>query len=75
VSDDRPSEDRAAPIASGAANLLFVAPALLLFGVFVLWPMLSAFYFAFTKWDGFSAPVWVGLANFQRAFGEYHPPR
>jgi raffinose/stachyose/melibiose transport system permease protein len=70
VSDDRPSEDRAAPIASGVANLLFVAPALLLFGVFVLWPMLSAFYFAFTKWDGFVAPVWVGIANFQRAFAD-----
>jgi len=70
VSDDRPSEDRAAPIASGVANLLFVAPALLLFGVFVLWPMLSAFYFAFTKWDGFAAPVWVGIANFQRAFAD-----
>jgi raffinose/stachyose/melibiose transport system permease protein len=70
VSDDRPSEDRAAPIASGVANLLFVAPALLLFGVFVLWPMLSAFYFAFTKWDGFVAPVWVGITNFQRAFAD-----
>jgi raffinose/stachyose/melibiose transport system permease protein len=70
VSDDRPSEDRAAPIASGAANLLFVAPAVLLFGVFVLWPMLSAFYFAFTKWDGYTAPVWIGFANFQRAFGD-----
>ncbi len=63
-------EDRAAPIASGAAMFLFVAPAMLLFGVFVLWPMLSAFYYAFTKWDGFTAPVWVGFANFQRAFAD-----
>lgn len=70
MSVDRPSEDRAAPIASGAANLLFVAPAVVLFGLFVLWPMFSAFYFAFTRWDGYSAPVWVGLANFQRAFGD-----
>ena len=70
MSDDRPREDRAAPIATGAANLLFVAPALLLFGTFVLWPTLSAFYYAFTRWDGFSAPVWVGLANFQRAFAD-----
>lgn len=67
---DRAAEDRAAPIATGASNLLFVAPALVLFGLFVLWPMCSAFYFAFTRWDGFVAPVWVGLANFQRAFGD-----
>lgn len=64
----RPIEDRTAPVASGAVNLLFVAPALLLFGGFVLVPVLSAFYFAFTHWDGFSAPQWAGLANFRRAF-------
>lgn len=61
-------EDRAAPLASGAANLLFVAPALLLFGMFVLFPLGSAVYFAFTSWNGFSDPKWVGLANFKRAF-------
>ena len=64
------SEDRASPVASGAVNLLFVAPAVLLFGTFVLWPVISAFYFAFTHWDGFTAPRWAGLANFQRAFAD-----
>lgn len=63
-------EDRAAPIASGAAMLWFVLPAMALFGLFVLWPMVSAFYYAFTKWDGFTTPVFVGLANFQRAFAD-----
>ena len=66
----RPIEDRTAPIASGAVNLLFVAPALLLFGGFVLLPVGSAFYYAFTHWDGFTAPRWAGLANFQRAFAD-----
>ena len=63
----RPSEDHTAPVASGAVNLLFIAPAMLLFGGFVLLPMLSAFYYAFTQWDGFTTPEFIGLANFQRA--------
>jgi raffinose/stachyose/melibiose transport system permease protein len=67
---DRGVEDRAPPIATGAANLLFVAPALLLFGGFVLLPFSSAFYYAFTHWDGFTAPRWAGLANFRRAFAD-----
>jgi raffinose/stachyose/melibiose transport system permease protein len=67
---DRPLEDRTAPIATGAVNLLFIAPAMLLFGIFVLLPVGSAFYYAFTHWDGFTAPRWAGLANFQRAFAD-----
>lgn len=66
----RPIEDRTAPVARGAVNLLFIAPAMLLFGLFVLWPVGSAFYYAFTHWDGFTAPRWAGLDNFQRAFAD-----
>ncbi|MCD7058781.1 carbohydrate ABC transporter permease [Pelagibacterium xiamenense] len=57
-------------MASGAANLLFVAPAVALFGGFVLFPLASAVYYAFTVWNGFSPPQWVGFANFQRAFAD-----
>lgn len=66
----RPIEDRTAPVAKGAVNLLFIAPAMALFGVFVLLPVGSAFYYAFTHWDGFTAPRWAGLANFERAFAD-----
>ena len=66
----RPVEDRTAPLSSGAVNLLFAAPALLLFGCFVLLPVGSAFFYAFTHWDGFTAPRWAGLANFERAFAD-----
>ena len=67
---DRPIEDRTAPVATGAVNLWFIAPAMLLFGGFVLLPVGSAFYYAFTHWDGFTPPRWAGLANFQRAFAD-----
>jgi ABC-type sugar transport system permease subunit len=55
------------PISTGATNLLFVAPALLLFGLFVLWPLASSVYYAFTSWSGYAAPEWVGVDNFRRA--------
>lgn len=66
----RPQEDRTAPVATGAVNFLFIAPALLLFCSFVVLPIASAFYYAFTSWDGFTAPVFIGLGNFQRAFAD-----
>jgi ABC-type sugar transport system permease subunit len=61
---------RAQPLSRGAANLLFVAPAFLLFGVFVLFPLVSSFYYAFTEWSGYAEPNWVGLANFRRALAD-----
>lgn len=60
-------ENRPRPISTGAANLLFVAPALLLFGLFVLLPLASSVWYAFTEWSGYAAPKWVGLQNFHRA--------
>ena len=60
-------QDRSAPISTGAANLLFAAPAMLLFATFVLLPLGASVYYAFTFWDGFSAPRWAGFANFARA--------
>lgn len=47
---------------------LFVLPALVLFGVFVLLPLGASFYYGFTRWDGLSAPHWAGFANYVRAF-------
>ncbi|ROU02884.1 carbohydrate ABC transporter permease [Histidinibacterium lentulum] len=58
---------RPAPIATGAVNLLFAAPALLLFGMFVLLPLATSLYYAFTSWNGFTQPEWIGLSNFRRA--------
>ena len=63
-------DTRAQPISTGAANLLFVAPALLLFGLFVLLPLASSVFYAFTNWSGFAEPEFVGLANFRRALAD-----
>jgi ABC-type sugar transport system permease subunit len=49
---------------------LFVVPALLLFGGFVLLPLGASLYYGFTHWDGISPPEWVGLRNYVRALND-----
>ena len=38
------------------------------FLVFTLVPMMASLYLSFTKYDVFTPPQWVGLANYQRMF-------
>ncbi len=53
--------------------LPFLAPALLLYGTFVLYPYSRAMYIAFTKWRGLRrAPEFVGFENFRRLFRDDH---
>ncbi len=47
------------------AALVFLAPFLLLLLVFVLWPLLNAFWLSFHAYDLFGSPRWVGLSNYQ----------
>ncbi len=45
----------------------FLIPSLLLYGVFVIYPYLSAMYISLTKWSGLTKPPeFIGLANFQK---------
>ncbi|MCM3555880.1 sugar ABC transporter permease [Janibacter melonis] len=46
-------------------SLLFVTPALLVFGVFVLYPMVTAFSYAFYSWEGTRQVGFAGITNFQ----------
>jgi raffinose/stachyose/melibiose transport system permease protein len=48
--------------------LLFMLPALMLFGLFFLYPLVSVVLMSFTKWNGISAPVFVGLNNYRLLF-------
>lgn len=45
-------------------GLLYLSPALLLYGVIVLAPLLQTVNYSFYKWDGVSQPTWVGLQNY-----------
>jgi multiple sugar transport system permease protein len=45
-------------------SYFFIAPSMLLFGVFIVYPVLQAFLYAFQRVDTRSA-TWVGLDNFR----------
>jgi multiple sugar transport system permease protein len=47
-------------------TLSFLAPVLIGIVVFFLYPLFSAVYFSFTKFDLLTVPQWVGLANYRR---------
>jgi putative chitobiose transport system permease protein len=49
---------------------LFLAPALILIGVFILYPILSVIYYSFTEYDISRPPVWIGLENYQKLIGD-----
>lgn len=43
------------------ATLTFIAPALIGIAIFLVYPLIAAVYFSFTRFDMFNPPVWVGL--------------
>jgi raffinose/stachyose/melibiose transport system permease protein len=47
---------------------LFAAPALLMYGVFVLRPLLLTMQYSLYDWNGIGASTWVGLDNYRRLF-------
>lgn len=49
---------------------LGLLPAVLLYLVFAILPILQSFYFSLMEWDGFSDMKFVGLDNFVRLFQE-----
>jgi ABC-type sugar transport system permease subunit len=52
---------------------LFMAPSLLILGVFVLFPILQSLYYSFFNWTvGASSQEWLGLGNYIKLF---HDPQ
>ncbi len=49
---------------------LFLAPALLVIAVFVLYPILAVVYYSFTDYSIVTPPQWVGLGNYQELLHE-----
>jgi len=49
---------------------LFLAPALAVFGLAVLFPMVLTVGYSFTDWNGFGAMTFVGLDNYAAAVGD-----
>lgn len=58
-----PQDVRRVPI-----GLLFIAPWIISFLVFVVYPLFASFYYSFTFYPILKKPVWVGLENYQTLF-------
>lgn len=48
----------------------FIAPALIIYGIFILLPVLSTLLVSFTNWDGLTAPVPNGIDNYTAALND-----
>ncbi|NBI27571.1 carbohydrate ABC transporter permease [Chengkuizengella marina] len=48
--------------------ILFLLPTILLYCLFMGMPVIQAFYYGFTDWDGLNPPIFNGIENFREAF-------
>ena len=49
---------------------LFLTPALVLIGIFILYPILSVVYYSFTDYTIATPPEWTGLDNYRKLVGD-----
>ena len=47
---------------------LFIAPFLIVFLTFSIYPVLRTLYLSFTDYSGFNQPTWTGMTNYKRVF-------
>ena len=47
------------------APVVFVMPALILFSIYVIYPIVNSVWISFHDWDGISEPFFVGLGNYE----------
>jgi len=52
------------------APWIFLAPGLLMFAIYVVWPIFSSLRLSLYDWDGLGAKTWVGLGNFVELFDD-----
>jgi multiple sugar transport system permease protein len=55
---------------AGLSTALLLAPACLLFGLFVVYPILRSISFSFYDWNGVDVPRWIGLDNYRELFAD-----
>jgi multiple sugar transport system permease protein len=50
---------------------LFLAPTLVLYGIYSLWPVVATLYYSFLNWNGFQiSGTFTGLDNYREMFGD-----
>ena len=51
-------------------NVLLISPFLVLFGVFVIWPVFRSAYLSFTDYHATNSPAWIGFDNYVELFSD-----
>lgn len=49
---------------------VYMLPALVFVGIFLLYPAVYTFYISLTKWDGLTPPVFIGFQNYVKVVGD-----
>ncbi|MBC7004051.1 sugar ABC transporter permease [Photobacterium sp. BZF1] len=66
ASDSKQERKRIIPIS--LVPWVFLAPALVLFAIYVLYPIINSFNLSLYQWDGMGEKVWVGFENYIELF-------
>jgi raffinose/stachyose/melibiose transport system permease protein len=66
----RPSEPTSILDRMGKGNLLYVVPGLLIYAIFVFFPILAAVVLSLTEWNGLAVPVFRGIQNYVDLFSD-----
>lgn len=61
-----PVNGRSRSIQEKLKPYLYILPALLVYGVFILYPILSTLRLSLYEWTGFTEPTFIGLDNYKR---------
>jgi len=51
--------------------VLFLAPAVIMFVVYVIFPILQSIWLSFYEWDGIGDKTFIGLSNYVELFDDY----
>ncbi|MBX3080260.1 MAG: sugar ABC transporter permease [Anaerolineae bacterium] len=49
---------------------IFLLPGIILFLAIIILPFMMNIWISFTKWQGTGMPIWIGLANYQKALND-----
>ncbi|MDV7104713.1 sugar ABC transporter permease [Vibrio sp. TH_r3] len=63
-----PSVSNKRRISSKLSPWLFLAPGMIIFAIYVVYPILSSIWLSFFEWDGLGEKVWVGFDNYVELF-------
>ncbi len=47
------------------APIVFIAPAMILFSIYVIYPIVNSIWISFHDWDGIVEPYFIGLGNYE----------